>query len=439
MYQYQVVDPALITEADDNIRSFIEEESLNELVESINERGLLNPLTLEKGPDKYRIIAGHRRFAAWQRSKYAGQMIPAVALEPLDDADRITAMLIENCQRVDITPLDEAFAYQSLVDQGLRQTAIAKKVGKSDAHVSKRLSLTRLPEKLQTKLRDGKLRIDYAYRLAAVHPDILNEQEFKRELDDWQIKQLESRTAERIAGATLDKWLENRTDIVEERPNAAYVGRFTGANVDSLMVSDKMVIFPKLDYRGNKFIEVYDTSQIDEDEVDEDAVDDEVHTENMRLQDQYRADLATYNQARIDWLQAQTKKADDLNRMIDAILLGWIIDSGDINDLAHTQEEEQVNDELSNDDLFLKYLGHPLVRQIIVTQYADFAEGHVANELAALGIHKPERPEWKYTTVHSSDEDDDNIIGDDFDYDPIEEDYSDDVKYESDYYAVEHE
>jgi ParB/RepB/Spo0J family partition protein len=436
------LDCSLIFGAHDNIRSEIDEESLNELAESINQFGLLNPLTVQKIGDQFKIIAGHRRYAAWQRSVYANTAIPCIVLRnPLNDADRISAMLIENCQRVDITPLDEAFAYAALVEEGMKQTAIAKKVGKSDAHVSKRLGLTRLPANLQTMLKNGNLTIDHAYRLSHIDTAILEAEEWKHGVDEWRVKRLETKQLDVANDKKLQDWLIGRTDIVEEEPeNVAYVGRFTGGNIDRLMVSDNMVMLVKKDFRGYTCIEVFDTAskdQADEWDDDDDNQYEAHNAEYRRTFAKYEQDKAEYQQAKTDWITAQLKHPDHLTKMINAVMLGMLYENYDHIELVNESQQKEAQD-WGAEEVFARLLGNPRITEFFIASYCESAEPYIEQELAALGVQKPQRPDFNRVAIEEE-VTNDTVEGDDYQYDPVEEDWSDDAKYESDYYAVDHE
>lgn len=168
--------------ANDNVRS--ELGDLDGLAASIREVGVLQAIRVvpNGSGDTFTILTGHRRHAAAQ---VAGLLtIPAVVTTKPDDAKRVMAMLIENVQRRDISALDEAHAFARLEEEfDLDQPAIASRVGCSQSHVSKRLSLLALPDRAKEMLAAGDLTIGDAIELAKLvaHPDILNEL-----LDGWK-------------------------------------------------------------------------------------------------------------------------------------------------------------------------------------------------------------------------------------------------------------
>ncbi len=142
-------------------RRDFDEEELQALSESIANHGLIQPLTVrETESGYYQIIAGERR---WRASRIAGlSEVPAVIVEA-DDRKAMELALIENLQREDLNPVEEAFGYQALIeDFGLTQEEAATQVGKSRPAVANALRLLNLPEQVMEMLRTGKLTAGHA-------------------------------------------------------------------------------------------------------------------------------------------------------------------------------------------------------------------------------------------------------------------------------------
>lgn len=131
-------------------------EELDDLVASIKEHGVLQPITVtEKEDGGYEIIAGERRFRASQRAGLA--TIPAL-VRSVTRQEKLELALIENIQRQNLNPIEEAFAYQRLIEQfHLTQEEVSKKVGKSRPVIANTIRLLDLPEKIQTALMNGTL------------------------------------------------------------------------------------------------------------------------------------------------------------------------------------------------------------------------------------------------------------------------------------------
>ncbi len=131
-------------------------EELDDLVQSIKEHGVLQPITVtEKEDGGYEIIAGERRFRASQRAGLA--TVPAL-VRSVNRQEKLELALIENIQRQNLNPIEEAFAYQRLMEQfHLTQEQVSRKVGKSRPVIANTIRLLDLPDKIQNALMDGTL------------------------------------------------------------------------------------------------------------------------------------------------------------------------------------------------------------------------------------------------------------------------------------------
>ena len=131
------------------------EESINELSESIKEHGVIQPIVVRPVGDRYEIIAGERRYKA---TTLAGlQTIPAIITD-LNDKDSAEVALIENVQRQDLTPIEEAISYKKILDMGyLTQENLAEKLGKNQSTVANKLRLLNLDEEVQEALLNEKI------------------------------------------------------------------------------------------------------------------------------------------------------------------------------------------------------------------------------------------------------------------------------------------
>ena len=130
------------------------EKNINELAESIREHGVIQPIVVRKISDKYEIIAGERRFKA---SVLANKKtIPALVVN-LNDQDAAEVALIENVQRQDLTPIEEAVSYKKILDMGMTQEQLASKLGKTQSTVANKLRLLNLDEEVQEALLEHKI------------------------------------------------------------------------------------------------------------------------------------------------------------------------------------------------------------------------------------------------------------------------------------------
>ncbi len=147
-------------------RTHFNETELNELSESIREHGVLQPLLVRKKGSKYEIIAGERRY---QASKLADLTEVPVIIKDVDDQQMMALALIENLQRSDLNPLEEAKGYRQLIDaSGMTQDALSKAVSKSRSAITNSLRLLDLPEQVQLLIFDGQLTAGHARAILAV-------------------------------------------------------------------------------------------------------------------------------------------------------------------------------------------------------------------------------------------------------------------------------
>lgn len=147
-------------------RTHFNETLLNELADSIRENGVLQPLLVRKKGEGYEIIAGERRY---QASKIAGLEELPVIVKEVDDQKMLELALIENLQRSDLNPIEEAKGYRQLIKaSGMTQEALSKAVSKSRSSITNSLRLLDLPEPVQQYLFDGRLTSGHARAILAV-------------------------------------------------------------------------------------------------------------------------------------------------------------------------------------------------------------------------------------------------------------------------------
>ena len=158
---------SMIDPKSDQPRKYFDKEALEELASSIAENGLLQPILVrEYGDSRYQIIAGERRFRA---SKLAGlSEIPAIVLDK-DDRKVAEIALIENIQREDLNPVDEAMAFRALIKEyDLTQEELSEKVGKSRSAIANTMRLLDLPDEILTMVAAGDLSAGHARTLLGV-------------------------------------------------------------------------------------------------------------------------------------------------------------------------------------------------------------------------------------------------------------------------------
>jgi ParB family transcriptional regulator, chromosome partitioning protein len=151
------------------VRSLIKSESLVDLVESIKEHGILEPLVIAKTPAGFQIIAGERR---WRAAKIVGMKTVPVVVKETDARGMLELALVENVQREELNPIERAQGFQRLIDEfSLGVTLIAQRIGKSAAYVSNTLRLLSLPDAIKDGLISGDITEGHARAIAGL-PDV---------------------------------------------------------------------------------------------------------------------------------------------------------------------------------------------------------------------------------------------------------------------------
>lgn len=172
-------------------RGDFDDEALSGLAESIRSLGLLQPVVLRPDPDGgYFLVAGERR---WRAARKAGlSRIPAV-IRTSEDREWLTAALVENLQRADLNPLEEAAAFQQLLeDFGLTHEEVGRRVGRSRAAITNSVRLLGLPASIQARLASGELSAGHARALAAIEDRAFAEHVAKRAVaEGWSVRQVE--------------------------------------------------------------------------------------------------------------------------------------------------------------------------------------------------------------------------------------------------------
>lgn len=148
-------------------RGLIAPDQLSDLVDSIKEHGIIEPLVVAKTPAGYQIIAGERR---WRASKIAGLSTVPVIIKETSAKGMLEMAIVENVQRVDLNPIDRALAFQRLIEEfGLSVTLIAKRVGKSESYVSNTMRLLALPDAIKDGLVSNAISEGHARAIAGLN------------------------------------------------------------------------------------------------------------------------------------------------------------------------------------------------------------------------------------------------------------------------------
>src|SRR4030067_3353015 len=147
-------------------RGIISPESLQDLVDSIREQGILEPLVIAKTPAGYQIIAGERR---WRAAKVLGLNKVPVIIKETTARGMLEMAIVENVQREDLNPIERAQAFQRLIEEfGLPLSEIAKRVGKSESYVSNTMRLMALPDAIKDGLISGAITEGHARAIAGL-------------------------------------------------------------------------------------------------------------------------------------------------------------------------------------------------------------------------------------------------------------------------------
>lgn len=163
-------------------RSLITPESLKDLVSSIKESGILQPLVVAKTPAGYQIIAGERR---WRAAKLAGFSTVPVVLKETTAREMLEMAIVENVQREDLNPIERAQSFERLIEEfGLPVSEIAKRIGKSDSYVSNTLRLLALPDAIKDGLMSGAITEGHARAIAGLGDVKLMVEAYKKILAD---------------------------------------------------------------------------------------------------------------------------------------------------------------------------------------------------------------------------------------------------------------
>jgi ParB family chromosome partitioning protein len=193
-------------------RKVFDENAISELSASIKEHGILQPIIVRKSGTTYEIVVGERRYRA---AKMAGlQEIPAV-VRALTDEETMELAILENLQREDLTPIEEAEAYHKLMENiGITQEQLAFRLGKSRPHIANHVRLLSLPEKVRNYISEGKLSMGHGRTLLGLRKKeqilLVAERILKEGLNVRQLERLVQKLNEDVPRETMP---EKKKDI----------------------------------------------------------------------------------------------------------------------------------------------------------------------------------------------------------------------------------
>lgn len=220
-------------------RTIFSEEKIEELARTIHTHGVIQPIVIRSIDDKYEIIAGERRYRAMKSLGW--KEVPAIIRE-LDDKETASIALIENLQREELTPIEEAYAYEKLLElHSLTQEALAQRLGKGQSTVANKLRLLKLPEVIQQAIMEKVISERHARALIAVKDSELQLTIFNEVIENQlNVKQLEQRIKE-LLNPVVEK------ESKERRPKRKSVSRDVRIALNTIKQSLNMVVKSGID------------------------------------------------------------------------------------------------------------------------------------------------------------------------------------------------
>lgn len=206
-------------------RKKFDDDALRELSESIKEHGVIQPLLVRPLDDgSYQIVAGERR---WRASRLAGLEKVPVVIKQLEDAEVQAIALIENLQREDLNPIEEALGYKMLMESyGLTQEQVALKIGKSRSAVANALRLLGLSKDEQDALVAGEITSGHARALLAINDEEIRKEAFLLAKNGASVREIERISRHQKPGITVKKPnIKNKIYVETESALASQIGR----------------------------------------------------------------------------------------------------------------------------------------------------------------------------------------------------------------------
>ena len=237
-------------------RKTFDEEKINELAESIKNYGVLQPLLVQKNDSFYEIIAGERR---WRAAKAAGlKEVPAV-LKEYSKQEAMEISLIENVQRADLNPIEEALGYRQLIDEfGLTQEEIAVRVAKSRTAITNTMRLLKLDEQIQNMLVQGVITSGHARALLSLEDTQMQLKAAKEILD----KKLSVRETERLVKRLQKEASGEKKEEKKKDETLALIYQNLEDRMKSVM-GTKVSIHNKDKNKGRIEIEYYSEAELE--------------------------------------------------------------------------------------------------------------------------------------------------------------------------------
>lgn len=239
----------------DQPRKKFDEDALLELADSIKQFGVLQPLLVQKRKDYYEIIAGERR---WRAAKMAGLKEIPVIIKEFSDQEIVEISLIENIQREDLNPIEEAQAYKRLLTEfHLKQDEVAERVSKSRTAVTNSMRLLKLDERVQQMLIDDMLTTGHARALLAIEDPELQWKAANRIFDE----KMSVRDVEKMV-KSLQKDKKEKQEDRKQEDAYAYIYRDMEEKMKAIL-GTKVKVNHGADHRGKIEIEYYSDEELE--------------------------------------------------------------------------------------------------------------------------------------------------------------------------------
>lgn len=235
-------------------RKNFDDDALQELADSIKQFGVIQPLLVQKKDDYYEIIAGERR---WRASRLAGLKKIPVIVKDYTDKEAMEISLIENIQREDLNPIEEAFAYKRLMEEyNLRQDEVAQRVSRSRAAIANSVRLLNLDKRVQDMVISEMLTTGHVRALLAITDADLQYETAQRIFDE----KMSVREVERLVRKLLEGPVQVRKAPVSETLKTIYAGMEEEMKT---CLGTKVTISPKSAQKGRIEIEYYSAEDLD--------------------------------------------------------------------------------------------------------------------------------------------------------------------------------
>lgn len=233
-------------------RKQFDEDALEELAESIRQYGIIQPIVVTKKDDYYEIIAGERR---WRAARMAGLTEVPVVIKDFGNQEILEVSLIENLQREDLNPIDEAFAYQRLIQEfHLKQDEVAAKVSKSRVAITNSLRLLKLDKRVQEMLVEEMITSGHARCLLALENGDKQYEVATKILDEsLSVRDVES---------LIKSMLKEKKERVEKKEDYSFLYRDMEERVKNILGS-KVSIKNKKNNKGKIEIEYYSQEELE--------------------------------------------------------------------------------------------------------------------------------------------------------------------------------